>query len=77
MIRGEQIRAARAILGWSQSMLSESSGVSLTAIRRIEPQDGTPGATARTLERIEKAFNSAGVFFECSESDSVVRRTYV
>lgn len=50
----EQIRAARALLGWSQSDLAERAGLSQTGIARIE--NGTNHPNSQTLNKIEKAF---------------------
>ena len=35
-----QLRAARALLGWNQDMLAESSGVGIATVRRLEGQTG-------------------------------------
>jgi transcriptional regulator with XRE-family HTH domain len=37
---GEQIRAARAMLGWEQSELAERAGVSIKTIKRMEATNG-------------------------------------
>jgi predicted transcriptional regulator len=57
----EQIRAARALLDWSQSDLAERSGLSQTGIARIE--NGTNQPNSRTLEKIEAAFEKADIEF--------------
>jgi transcriptional regulator with XRE-family HTH domain len=36
MITGDQLKAARGLLGWSQFQLSRQSGVSETTIQRFE-----------------------------------------
>ena len=61
MITPAQIRAARALLGWRQSDLSEASGISEVAIKNIEREQADPKAT--TLTAIQKAFHKAGVIF--------------
>lgn len=60
MIRPEQIRAARALLGWSQAQLAAEAGLSKTGLANIEN-----GADPRssTLNRIEQALEKAGVHF--------------
>jgi transcriptional regulator with XRE-family HTH domain len=40
MISIEQIRAARALLGWSQTQLAEAAARSLPTIKRLERDDG-------------------------------------
>ena len=57
-----QIRAGRAVLGWSQTDLGERTGVTQRAIYRIE--DGATQPRQLTRLRIEKAFGEAGVEFK-------------
>jgi predicted transcriptional regulator len=58
-----QIKAARALLGWSQEDLSKAAGVSSPTIKRLEALDGPLGGRAETAEKIVKALTSAGVEF--------------
>lgn len=57
----EQIRAARALLDWSQSDLAEHAGLSQTGIARIE--NGTNKPNTSTLEKIGNAFDQNGIEF--------------
>lgn len=57
----EQIRAARALLDWSQSDLAEHAGLSQTGIARIE--NGTNKPNSNTLEKIKRAFDDADIEF--------------
>lgn len=57
----EQIRAARALLDWSQSDLADNAGLSQTGIARIE--NGTNKPNSNTLEKIKKAFDIADIEF--------------
>ncbi len=57
----EQIRAARALIGWSQSDLADKAGLSQTGIARIE--NGTNHPNATTTNKILTAFDSADVEF--------------
>lgn len=57
----EQIRAARALLGWSQGDLAEKAGMSQTGIARIE--NGTNQPNSNTLNKIHNAFDQADVEF--------------
>jgi predicted transcriptional regulator len=59
MLTPDQIRAARALLGWKQSDLASASGVSTVAVKNIEA--GRTDARASTLSKLETAFNEAGV----------------
>ena len=63
MISTAQIKAARALLGWTAKDLAEQSGVSLATIQRLEPQSGVPVSHQRTLLDIKRAFETAGVEF--------------
>lgn len=61
MITPAQIRAARALIGWKQTDLSEASGVSEISIKNIER--GTTDPRSSTLGAIQSAFIKAGVVF--------------
>jgi len=63
MVTIRQIKAARALLAWSQSDLAKSSGVSVPTIARLESTDGEVGGRAETGERIRSALEKAGVEF--------------
>ncbi len=57
----EQIRAGRALLGWSQHDLADKAGLSQTGIARIE--NGTNQPNSKTIQKIETAFDDANVEF--------------
>ena len=57
-----QLRAGRAVLGWSQTDLGERIGVTQRAVYRIE--DGATRPRQLTRPRIEKAFGETGVKFK-------------
>lgn len=61
MIHARQIKAARALLGWSQKNLAKAAGLHLNAVHKIESELGTPRVL--TLQRIQNAFELAGVRF--------------
>ena len=61
MITPRQIRAARALLGWSQQKLADKAIVSLNAVTRLER--GEVDARMSTLTALEKALTKAGVEF--------------
>ena len=58
-----QIKAARALLGWSQDDLAEKSGVSTPTIKRLESADGELGGRAETGNALVSALEKAGVEF--------------
>ena len=57
----EQIRAARALLGWNQHDLANKAGLSQTGIARIE--NGTNQPNSKTIEKISTAFDDADIEF--------------
>lgn len=56
-----QIRAARALLDWSQADLADKAGLSQTGIARIE--NGTNRPNTSTLEKISTAFDTNDIEF--------------
>ncbi len=59
-----QVKAARALLGWSQSQLAARSGVSEPTIARLESaSDGDIGGRAETAHKIQDALEKSGIQF--------------
>jgi len=56
-----QIRAARALLDWSQSDLADHAGMSQTGVARIE--NGTNKPNSSTLDKIRIAFDRGDIEF--------------
>jgi transcriptional regulator with XRE-family HTH domain len=64
MIFVRQIKAARALLGWSQLELAERSCVSHPTIWRIEaPDDGPIDSKHRTADQIVATLRAHGIEF--------------
>jgi transcriptional regulator with XRE-family HTH domain len=63
MITAAQIRAARALLGWSGAELAEAAGLSLQTIRRMESPIGPERSAAINVEAVQRALETAGVQF--------------
>lgn len=61
MITSRQIRAARALLGWSQQQLADKAIVSLNAVARLEK--GLVDSRISTMQAIQKALIRAGIEF--------------
>jgi len=59
----EQLRAARALLGWSQDQLAERSDVGVATIRRMESQNGLIGGSSRKVWALQEALEKGGVMF--------------
>ena len=62
MTTASQLRAARALLGWSQPQVAEAAGLSTMTIKRAEGT-GKPAASAEAIAAIRTALDSAGVEF--------------
>ena len=67
IISGSQIRAARALLGWSQRELSKKSKVAFGTIQRMEKFDGPVGSRTETLAKVVAILEKAGIEFLNSE----------
>jgi transcriptional regulator with XRE-family HTH domain len=62
MIEAAQVRAARALIGWSQAELAEAAGVSVSLVDRFEA--GAPDSIpAEAVAKMGAALESAGVAF--------------
>ncbi|WP_414898822.1 helix-turn-helix domain-containing protein [Rhodovulum sp. YEN HP10] len=59
----EQVKAARALLRWSQNDLAQASGISVPTIKRLEAAVGEIGGRAETAYAICTALETAGVEF--------------
>ena len=58
-----QIKAARALLAWSQERLAEAAGVSTPTIKRLEASDGPLGGRTDTGDKIRTALERGGIEF--------------
>lgn len=58
-----QIRAARALLGWSAAKLAEAAGVTLRTIQRLEAADELGGQRTETYKRVRAALEAEGIEF--------------
>ncbi len=60
----EQLRAARALLRWSQSTAAEHAAISLETVKRLERMTGNlTRVHVETIEALQQAFEAAGVEF--------------
>jgi len=69
LITGTQIRAARALLAWSQADLAERADTSLPTIKRLEASGDEPAGTVKTNEKIRAAIVAEGVVFIDDDAD--------
>ncbi|MCV6548317.1 MAG: helix-turn-helix transcriptional regulator [Cohaesibacter sp.] len=58
----DQMKAARAIIGWSQSQLSEATSLSLPTIKRMETQ-GVERSSFANVNAVKEALENAGIIF--------------
>jgi DNA-binding XRE family transcriptional regulator len=58
-----QIKAARALLAWSQEELASAADVSVPTVKRLEAQDGPLGGRSETGAKIRLALENSGVEF--------------
>ena len=66
----EQIRAARAALGWPIEFLAAQSGVSMRTIIRYEDISGVPASRSGNLEKLIKVLEAAGIEFIGTPDDN-------
>jgi predicted transcriptional regulator len=68
LISASQIKAGRALIDWSQTDLSEKSGLALATIKRMEKLG--PGRSAHSnVEAVKNALEAAGVIFIDANGD--------
>ncbi len=63
MLTAAQVRAARALLDWSQRQLAEKSKLSVPTIKRMEGAMGPERSTEANVAAVRRALESAGVVF--------------
>ena len=61
IITPQQIRAARALVNWSQQELADDAGISLNALNNIEQEVGNP--REKTLLALKKSLEREGILF--------------
>ncbi len=66
MITARQTRAARALLGWTQETLAEKALVSLTALKRLESENGLK-VYETTRDQVNKVLEASGIVFLASD----------
>jgi transcriptional regulator with XRE-family HTH domain len=62
LIATEQLRAARALLGWSQTELAARAKLSLPTVKRVEAGFG-PKVSDDARLKLQQALESAGLEF--------------
>ena len=62
MIEASQVRAARALIDWSQTRLAEAAGVPISLVERLETEAADPVAD-EGIDKLRTALEAAGVVF--------------
>jgi transcriptional regulator with XRE-family HTH domain len=62
MIEAAQVRAARALIGWSQRELADAAGLPLSTVDRFETR-APDSVSAEAVAKMSAALESAGVAF--------------
>ena len=74
MITSGQIKAGRALVGWTARELAAKADIGFSTLIRLESESGVPSSNVRTLEAIKKVFENAGIeFIGTPESQAGVR----
>ena len=63
MILADEIRAGRALLGWSQLQLAQAASLGVATVRRLEAAGNEIRGSAETVWKIQKALEAGGVEF--------------
>jgi transcriptional regulator with XRE-family HTH domain len=62
MAEAAQVRAARALIGWSQAKLAQAAGVPVSTINAFETRASDPIAN-EALDKIRRTLETAGAVF--------------
>ena len=63
MIFAREIRAGRALLGWTQLQLAKAASIGVATVRRLEGADSEIRGSAGTVWKVQKALEEAGIEF--------------
>ena len=70
MITSGQIKAARALIGWTARDLAAKAEIGFSTLIRLESADGVPSGNIKTIDAVKKALEDAGVEFIGSPDDA-------
>ena len=63
ILTSAQIRAARALLDWTQPKLAEVAKLSVPTVRRMEGSRGPSASTEANVDAVRRALEAGGVVF--------------
>lgn len=72
-LTSEMVRAARALLRWSQQDLASAAEISLPTIKRLENEPGPIPGLRSTAVAIESAFTRAGIEFLYDRGEGAIK----
>ena len=72
--RAAQVRAARALLGWTAKDLAQKANVGISTVQRVENAEGTPNVHASNLASIQSTLESAGIEFTNGDAPGIRMR---
>ncbi|MGB9369626.1 MAG: helix-turn-helix transcriptional regulator [Xanthobacteraceae bacterium] len=70
MVKKEQLRAARALLGWSQTVLAQRAKMSLPTVKRAETGRGAK-VSPDAYQALQAAMEAAGIEFTNGDAPGV------
>jgi hypothetical protein len=74
LITSGQIKAARALVGWTARDLAAKAEIGFSTLIRLESADGVPAGNIKTIDAVKKALEEAGIeFIGSSDSQAGVR----
>lgn len=62
-VTAAQLRAARGLLGWSQTELAQAAGLSLGTVKRMEGTVGPGRSMGDNITAVLRALDAAGIEF--------------
>ena len=74
MISGAQVRAARALLGWTAKELARKANVGISTVQRIENSAGPPNVQVANLASIQSTLEAAGIEFTNGDAPGIRMR---
>lgn len=63
MITSGQIKAARALVGWTARDLAAKAEIGFSTLIRLESADGVPAGNIKTIDAVKKALEEVGIEF--------------
>ena len=69
MLTSAQLRAARGLLGWSQTELAERAGLGFATVQRAERDPDVITGNVKTVVKLQTALEDAGVVFIDADRD--------